>query len=298
MENIWLIKLKSDDKTPAGKWRESQYHHKVIDAKKYNVGIPCGSINNIFVLDIDIKDNGFEEFSKFRASYGEPDTLTVKTPSGGRHYYFNLKSNSNDENINYIIKEVCYTRSKIGGVGIDIRSNGGYIVAPPSSIQGIKYEIINATSINNISPELASYLLRLDINYKMSRQIHSEISAETEISTQTRKSRDNEKITDKIRKTTDSHYVHNYKYELDDAALTKLLQMLKPEYLDNFELWFKITTILKGLNAVRVWKEWSKTSSNYNSSKNKKYWNLADPFLDINYHLHFEERWEQSELHS
>ena len=94
MENMEKIKLKLNEKTPAGKWKESLYHHKVIDDKKYNVGIPCGSINNIFVLDIDIKDNGFEEFSKHTATHGEPDTLTVKTPSGGRHYYFNLKSNS------------------------------------------------------------------------------------------------------------------------------------------------------------------------------------------------------------
>ena len=114
-------------------------------------------------MDIDIKDNGFEEFSKYPATHGEPDTLTIKTPSGGRHYYFNLKSNSNDDNINYIIKEVCYTRSKIGGFGIDIRSNGGYIVAPPSTLNGIKYEIHNEASINNISPELGNYLLKIDI---------------------------------------------------------------------------------------------------------------------------------------
>ena len=34
-----------NEKIPAGKWKEKQYHHKTIDDNKYNVGIPCGLIN-------------------------------------------------------------------------------------------------------------------------------------------------------------------------------------------------------------------------------------------------------------
>ena len=93
IQNMGKINLRLNEKIPAGKWKESIYHHRVIDEKKYNIGIPCGTVNNIFVLDIDIKDNGFEEFNKYISIHGEPNTFTIKTPSGGRHYYFNLKSN-------------------------------------------------------------------------------------------------------------------------------------------------------------------------------------------------------------
>jgi hypothetical protein len=285
--NLEKIKLKINAKTPAGKWKEVVYHHKKIDETKYNVGIPCGSINNIFVLDIDIKDEGYSEFNKYIQEHGKPDTLTVKTPSGGTHYYFKLKnddkklSSFTNDNINYFIKQVCYTRSKIGGFGIDIRNNGGYIVAPPSSIDGVKYEIINETSINNISSELCSYLFKMDVNYKMNKQVQKDIFKNIDSLTE---SKDSLPLQDDSKQNLlNPHYIDNYKYEIDDAGIMKLLKMLEPEYVDNFEIWFKLTTILKGLNAKTVWKEWSKTSINYDPSKNKKYWNLASPFIDINY---------------
>ena len=72
--NLEKIKLKINEKIPSGKWREPQYHHKAIDDTKYNVGIPCGSVNNLFVLDIDLQDNGFEEFKKYIELNGEPNT--------------------------------------------------------------------------------------------------------------------------------------------------------------------------------------------------------------------------------
>ena len=58
--------------------------------------------------------------------------------------------------------------------------------------------------------------------------------------------------------------------------------MLPLDYLNNFELWFKITTVLKSLNAFNIWKDWSKQSMNYNNVKNKRYWDIANPFIDIN----------------
>ena len=139
LENFKKIKLRLNQKLPAGKWKEPIYHLQTVNLLIYNVGIPCGNINNMFVLDIDVKDDGLVEMNKYIQQYGEPETLTIETPSGGKHYYFNLKTNNPD--LNYIIKTVCYTRSKIGGVGIDIRSNNGYVVAPPSTIDNIKYKI-------------------------------------------------------------------------------------------------------------------------------------------------------------
>ena len=190
LDNFGKIKLTKMKKVPAGKWKEKQYHHKTIDTNKFNIGIPCGSINGFFVLDIDLKDNGYEEFKKYIEKHGEPNTLTIKTPSGGKHYYFNLKTNTKESlgDTNYVIKQVIYNRSKIGGVGIDIRSNGGYIVSPPSSINGASYEIINETCINDIPKELGDYLLKLDLMHKLNIMIKDDIRNNTEI-------KDDEKLT-------------------------------------------------------------------------------------------------------
>ena len=272
------IRLKINEKIPAGKWQERRFHHQTVDNTKYNVGIPCGSVNGFFVLDIDIKDNGYDEFKKYLGNHGEPNTLTIKTPSGGMHYYFNLKTSNIESagDTNFIINQVIYNRSKKGGVGIDIRSTGGYIVAPPSSIDGISYEVINETSINDLPKELGDYLLKLDLMHKLNMMVKDEIKVSKENTN--KETSDDEHIT-----LYDNHFTNNYKYEIDDATIMKLLKMLSPEYLNNFELWFKITTVLKSLNAIRIWKDWSKQSINYDSVKNKRYWNIANPFIDINY---------------
>jgi hypothetical protein len=51
-----------------------------------------GKINNIIVLDVDEKDEGIEEFNKYIIEYGEPQTITQKTPSGGYHYFLNMQA--------------------------------------------------------------------------------------------------------------------------------------------------------------------------------------------------------------
>ena len=143
--------------------------------------------------------------SKKIEKHGEPDTLTIKTPSGGRHYYFILKTNNKESagDINFAIQQLTYTRSKIG-VWIDIRSNGGYIVAPPSSINGVSYEIINKTSINNMSKELGDYLLKLDLMHKVNTMVKYEIK-------ETKENKTKHHLT-----IYDNNFAGNYKYEFDD----------------------------------------------------------------------------------
>lgn len=266
LDKMNKIKLRLNNKTPINKWSDNKNHFKSIDATKFNVGLPCGTVNNIFVLDIDNKDNGMEEFNKYITQHGEPDTLTVKTPSGGTHYYFNLKTDNSD--LNYIIKQVCYTRSKLGGFGIDIRSNKGYVVAPPSSINGISYEIVKDKHISDISLTLADYLLELSLYNSLKHSVLSK------------------PIGTKTQFEMGEHLHTHYHYDVTDTNIMQLLNLLGNDYLDNFELWFKITTILKGLNKKELWKKWSKTSSRYNSLNNKDYWQLARPIIDINYIVH------------
>ena len=256
LENFRKIKLRLNQKLPAGKWKEPKYHLQTVNPLIYNVGIPCGNINNMFVLDIDVKDDGLVEMNKYIQQYGEPETLTIETPSGGKHYYFNLKTNNPD--LNYIIKTVCYTRSKIGGVGIDIRSNNGYVVAPPSTIDNIKYKIINGTSFHDIPLTLAQFLLGKCINHEL--RIKTDRPEQFE--------------------TTE---ITNYIYSIDDNEICALLNKLEMSYVNEFHEWFKITNILKGLNKMNIWKTWSKQSKNYNSRNNKQLWTLSKPLLDVNY---------------
>ncbi|SHE89532.1 DUF927 domain-containing protein [Caloramator proteoclasticus] len=90
-----------------------------------NIGFATGG--NYFVLDID--EGGYESLKE----YGElKETLSVRTGSGGSHHY-------------YLMPEGVTIPNKVGLLkGVDIRSDGGIVVAPYSIHKsGNCYEWIN-----------------------------------------------------------------------------------------------------------------------------------------------------------
>lgn len=98
-----------------------------------NIGIRTGKASGLFVLDVDVKNgDGFESLKKLTDVYGElPETRTHRTASGGKHYLFVCPP-----------EEVGSSRDRIG-TWLDIRCEDGYIVAPPSEIEGKRYEVLN-----------------------------------------------------------------------------------------------------------------------------------------------------------
>ena len=90
------------------------------------VGIATGRTAGILVIDIDTAeghgDDGYASLAELEACNGViPDTLSVTTPSGGQHLYFNYPEEG------YIGNGA----SKIAK-GIDHRGDGGYVNAVPS----------------------------------------------------------------------------------------------------------------------------------------------------------------------
>lgn len=86
-----------------------------------NVAIRTGECSGLLVLDIDIHKGGFESLSHLEDTHcALPATLSVITPTGGRHHYFVWPPAS-----------IGNTAGKLGP-GIDTRGDGGYVAAPPS----------------------------------------------------------------------------------------------------------------------------------------------------------------------
>ncbi len=88
------------------------------------VGLPTGEKTGFFALDIDNKPggaNGFDWLAEMEAEHGPlPDTARVTSPNGGLHIYF---------------KYVVGTRNRGAlGAGVDIRSEGGYVLAAGSTM--------------------------------------------------------------------------------------------------------------------------------------------------------------------
>ena len=116
-----------------------------------NIGIPTGQINNLFVVDID-GEQGFESLNRLELIYGKLDAPTVMTGKG-KHLYFKMPEN---------VELKCST-SKIAD-HIDIRANGGYVVAPPSVHEnGHQYTWENFIP-NQGFPEAPSWLISLITN--------------------------------------------------------------------------------------------------------------------------------------
>lgn len=110
-----------------------------VNYPESNLGIRVGEATGLIVLDIDVHEvDGYKTLSAIEKVYEPlPSTLEVVTPTGGKHYYFKLPP---DTQIERQINQFA---------GIDILTNG-YVVAPPSSIDGKKYEIVNG-SLNEIA---------------------------------------------------------------------------------------------------------------------------------------------------
>ena len=93
----------------------------------HNAGlaIATGRISGLVVLDIDPKHGGEDSLKKLlkdkRLTKGDLETSSVTTQSGGTHYYFKYPEE---------IERIPNARGL--WQGIDVRADGGYVVAPPT----------------------------------------------------------------------------------------------------------------------------------------------------------------------
>lgn len=84
-----------------------------------NVGIATGEAAGVFVLDVDPRAGGDDSLAALEVQHGElPPTPAVITGGGGRHLYFRHTPGISCRN----------------GImtGLDVKSDGGYVVSPPS----------------------------------------------------------------------------------------------------------------------------------------------------------------------
>lgn len=114
---------------PGGKWEQySRQQQDSMDLLRWwgeaygrkwnpkysNVGVVTGAVSGVVVLDVDGPDG-----TASLAGRELPVTPTVETGSGGRHYYFAHPGGQVPNKVRV-------------APGLDVRGDGGYVVAPPS----------------------------------------------------------------------------------------------------------------------------------------------------------------------
>lgn len=112
-----------------------------------SVGIAAGADSDLLVIDADQKSGGLESLAELEARFPElSQTARVRTGGGGVHLY---------------LRHLPGLRNSAGDIapGIDIRTEAGYVVAPPSLHKsGNRYEWINDGAVLDASKELADLL--------------------------------------------------------------------------------------------------------------------------------------------
>ncbi|MBI4185379.1 MAG: bifunctional DNA primase/polymerase [Proteobacteria bacterium] len=123
-----VVPLKARGKAPLVRWEDFQ-HRRASEAEVAawfsrwpgaNVGLVTGAVSGLVVLDVDPRHGGAESLAEWERRHGPlPDTVAATSGGGGRHHYFAAPHLG--------------VRSHVGlAPGIDLRGEGGLVVAPPS----------------------------------------------------------------------------------------------------------------------------------------------------------------------
>src|SRR5450759_4613053 len=113
--NINGIKGASTSKAQIREWWD--------DHPEANIGLACGTISNIFALDIDPRNGGQQTFHRLIEKLGKLNSTVVSnTGGGGTHHVFKLPK--------FKIRKD--SGGKVFGPGVDVMSDGAIIVVPPS----------------------------------------------------------------------------------------------------------------------------------------------------------------------
>jgi len=114
-----------------------------------NWALRTGSETGISVIDIDLRNSGYESFAQLQQQRGPmPDTLRDATGGGGRHLFY-------DSNGMKIPSVKGWLR------GVDIKSELGYVILPEGRHKsGTHYRWINwEAQLTQLPPDVASTIV-------------------------------------------------------------------------------------------------------------------------------------------
>lgn len=251
------IDLRDNSKNPEGYARFasntpiSSFESKSAKNGK-NKGIVTGYRNNITVVDLDFYTKGDKIYDPhsctFIKEFGSDyvnrfDTYTVMTPNGGHHLYFKYDPD---------IKQY-----QGGNERVDIRNDGGYIVAPYSTIDSKMYEPIRDVEIKEIPSDLREWLLNMMKKTDRSEKVRNV----------------NAKVKDI---DVDEDDGTTYSYNISRDEFEKIANKLPSSYWINFYEWFVFTSSARILGYRDIWDNINKTKPGYDGDNNINMWNAVD----------------------
>lgn len=131
--------------------RDSEDFMPELTSDDFNVGVVTGKASGIVTIDIDPKHGGTKEAVDALAGV-DTHTREHRTRSGGLHLIFRYPDG------------VEHIGNSVGrlGPGIDVRADGGYIVAPTSTIDGASYTVHAGNDIEDLPAGILNKILPID----------------------------------------------------------------------------------------------------------------------------------------
>lgn len=283
MEDISLLtfRLQKNSKDPGYEWAkenrnlcEKRNLQTIMESQPQNFGVITGKENNIVVVDLDFYKNG--EPTKWNKDFGDDyiekfNTFSVLTGRGGIHLYFKYDP------------QLKTTQSS--DYSIDIKNDGGYVVAPFSTIKKdgktMKYEIIKKTSIKECPANLKEWLLNM-------KNVSPAVSPPSSTDDGSWGKIDEEFILPKC----------------DEEEFVKHLESIKPRY-DDFDTWLKVGFIcfnnFDGNDiGFNIYNKWSKNSDKYEgiNSIKKKWDEFTKQYDSVDHKLSYKQllKWNMEDF--
>ena len=128
-----VIPLRAD-KRPAVRWKRYQHEHATpadldhwFGLEDFRPGIVCGAVSGLVVVDCDAWETA-------RRVEGSPGSSPLRQRTR-RGVHFGYRLAPDDETRN---------QQRVGGLPIDIRGNGGYVVAYPDAARWTAHDVATA----------------------------------------------------------------------------------------------------------------------------------------------------------
>ena len=214
-----------------------------------NIGIATGFISGFFAVDIDPRNFGDNQIEELQTAYGQtlPDDVYAFTGGSGTHILYKYPEQG--------LRSTKIKEQTTGNSGIDIKSDGGYILVEPSNhISGGTYEWeLSSTPFENDLVPCPDWFLKVIGSPKPS--IASRTSTSQEVSLLPPK-----------------------EYQEIRSGLTSIPS-------DDREVWTTIGMALHSTRAMEqaygLFNEWSQQSAKYDPADTRRVWESFTSYKGI-----------------
>jgi P4 family phage/plasmid primase-like protien len=267
-ENLWKKEIKFPKE-----WQNFTLNNTIIRKDTNAFAFLTGKINNFIVIDIDNVEHWQSLLQKHKQI--EPDTVKARSGSGGIHYYFEYEDDF----------DVLQSNTKCFGkdYDIDIRTNGGCIICPPSKYHNknsnkeseyVWEKNITENKIEKMPDWMKNLLLKNKIkNNKKDREKNKKKDCDYEIIELENKEKEEEKEEEKDKEDKEDNLdTDNIIFSEEDIEF--LIDLLSVKRCDNYDNWITLGMILYNIDKEYkyVWRKWSKKSSKYEDGVCEEKW--------------------------